>query len=477
MSDASYLAAAQGALVLSPLPKRGGAEAVVRAATWHNLIHRIGHHVPLLFAHDLGRLLSEGKPQSIGHEAADLAAAGIGPGSGIVRLLQAYRALIRDLAQTELVHRAPGLSLSNEAIAALVARILAPVLEPMGPQAARAYLSRDLPLDAGAYEIVDPPSLFAEHGAGYEEVAMRWLAERHQQVLTNAERVDLDTLRLIALFGGDASLVGPMAALDLYRVFDDPAAADVIHFSLELLPQILETKRSRGMQRFSVDGVAGIHRRGNPDQIVPTELAYPDDVFAHKVAENQLLYYGREAERETERRVHLVLIDASASMRGARAIFARGLALTLVKKLVLMGEEVQVRFFDSRLHEAIRITEKNYRLPYLLTFRSERGRNYAHVFRSLLGALSTLRKTAGRQAAVYFLTHGQCHIPVGTVEALVSVAYLYGIYVLADEISLDYLPLLQRYRVVTRDDLSQRGQRRRAALEIVEEVSGEAHAA
>ncbi len=475
--DSEYLATAHGTLALSPMPKRGGVEGVVRAAGWHNLIHRIGHHVPLLFAHDLGRLLTEGPPQGLGHEAGDLAAAGLKPGHPLLGLLQGYRAFLRDLARTELVQRAPHLRLSDEVVAALIARILEPVLEPMGTRAAQAYLARDLPLDPAHYETADPTALFAEHGGAYEEVALRWIAERRDRLVTSAERVDLDTLRLVALFGGDASLVGPSAVLDLYRVLEDPAAADVIHFSLELLPQVFETKRSRGMQRFAVDGVAGIGRRGNPDQILPTELAYPDDVFAHKVAENQLLYYGREAERETERRVHLVMIDASASMRGARSIFARGLALTLVKKLVLMGEEVQVRFFDSRLHEAVRITERNFRLPYLLTFRSERGRNYARVFRSLLSELTRLRRKSGREAAVYFITHGQCHVPIPTVEALTAVAYLYGIYVLPEGLSLDYLPLLQRYRLVSREDLSERVQRRRAALEIVDEVSEEVRAA
>ena len=49
-----------------------------------------------------------------------------------------------------------------------------------------------------------------------------------------------------------------------------------------------------------------------------------------------------------------MLVDASASMRGAREVFARGLALALAKKFSLRGGDVWVRFFDSRLHDAAR---------------------------------------------------------------------------------------------------------------------------
>ena len=56
---------------------------------------------------------------------------------------------------------------------------------------------------------------------------------------------------------------------------------------------------------------------------------------------------------ENERRVHQVLVDGSASMRGVREVFARGLALALCKRLALLGEDVSLRFFDSRLYEGV----------------------------------------------------------------------------------------------------------------------------
>ncbi len=460
-------------LVLSVLPARGGADAVARAALWHNLVHRIGHHVPLVFVHDLGRLLADGRPPRLGPDPEVLRAAGVGPGHPLLPLVMGWKALLEELAGSELCHRAPFLDLGPEAVAALVARILEPVLDALGPQAARGHLGQDLPVDARAYDLDDLPGRFAEAGTEAWVRFLRTAMDRHFQVVTSAERIDVDTLRLAGIFAGDVSLAGGLGALDLYRLLDDPAAAEVIHFSLELLPQLDETRRRRGIQQLSVDGVAGVSRRGNPDHLVPTELAYPDEVFAHKYAESQLLYYGREAKPDHERRVHLVLVDGSASMRGARAIFARGLALGLIRRLTATGEEVQLRFFDSRLHEAMRITGHDHRLPYLLAHRPERGRSYARVFQALLHEVGRLRRDAGRQASITFITHGQCHLPVSLVAELASVATLSGIYVLVDgPLALDYLPELHHHWAVTREELAEAHQRRQAALRIVGALAG-----
>ncbi|MDF1562584.1 MAG: hypothetical protein P1V51_06055 [Deltaproteobacteria bacterium] len=463
---------AYGALTLSPLPRRGGIEGVLRAASWHNLVHRIGNHLPLLICHDLGRLLVEGAPARTERNQAGLELAGLGADPGLLPHLARYEELLQRLGRTEMVQRAPSLQLSDEAVAALIARVFAPVLEAAPPAEGISRLLTDLPVDAGHYLMGDPAHLCAEHGIEPELAFLRLASEHAFRITTAAERIDIDTLRLISLFAGDDSLVGSAAALDVYQILGDPSAADVIHFSLELLPQVLETRRTRGLQRFAMDGVAGVSRRGNPDQLLPSELAYPDDIFAHKVAEKELLFYGHEADRQTERRVHLVLVDASASMRGARAIFGRGLSLTLVKKLILLGEEVEVRFFDSTLHEPARVSAHNFQIPYLLCFQSERGRNYSRVFKALTHELRRRRRLAGRGAAVYFITHGQCHVPLPVMEQLASVARLYGIFVLPDsQLTLEYLPVLHQHRVVQRQDLSESGARRRAALEIVDAVA------
>jgi len=163
-------------------------------------------------------------------------------------------------------------------------------------------------------------------------------------------------------------------------------------------------------------------------------------------------------------------------MRGAREVFARGLALALAKKLSLVGgsnADVWVRFFDSRLHPRIDLGRSARRdLPRLLSFRSQRGRNYARVFADLAVEIGRLVRDEGRDVAITFITHGTCQIPIATVKALAAQARLYGIFVLpSGPLELDYLPLLHKSQVVTAASLGRTAEKRRRALEIVEDAA------
>lgn len=149
-------------------------------------------------------------------------------------------------------------------------------------------------------------------------------------------------------------------------------------------------------------------------------------------------------------------------------MFARGLALTMAKKLTLQGDEVWLRFFDSRLYDIQRVTAGDVAAPYLLCFRSERGRNYAKVFRQLAIELRRQRSAERREIVLYIITHGQCHIPVELVQQLRAEAYLYGIFILpSSTMKLDYLDLLHRSQIVDASTLASRKGRRDRALEIV----------
>jgi hypothetical protein len=273
--------------------------------------------------------------------------------------------------------------------------------------------------------------------------------------------------------------------LDLLAVGESPEANDVVDFSLDLLPSLLETKRASGRQRFAVDGYAGLDRRGTLDSLVLTELAYDDEVFDQRFAEGEVFYHAREKQREEERRLHYVVVDATASMRGQRSTFARGLALALVKKLGLRGEDVWLRFFDSRLYEAMRArgrgrgraghggVERGLSIPWILTFRGEHGRHYARVFADLAGELERLARRERRAPVLYVVTHAECHIPLDVVDRLRAVARLYGIFMLPSRGALDlpYLDRLHTVQVVDEASLGRRTERARRALDIVEDAA------
>jgi hypothetical protein len=83
-----------------------------------------------------------------------------------------------------------------------------------------------------------------------------------------------------------------------------------------------------------------------------------------------------------------------------------------------------------------------------------------------------LARDEGREMAITFITHGACHIPLATVDTLAAHARLYGIFVLPSRpLDLDYLPRLHRSQVVTAASLSRTAEKRRRALEIVEDAA------
>ena len=154
-------------------------------------------------------------------------------------------------------------------------------------------------------------------------------------------------------------------------------------------------------------------------------------------------------------------------------MFARGLALALCKRLALLGEDVVLRFFDSRLYEGVRVSGTgSAEVPYALQFRAERGRNYARVIRQLNTELGQPRRREG-QPLVYLLTHGECQLPPEDVQQLSLRAPIYGVYILpGGPLSLPYLDSLHRIHVIDAEAISH-GRRAHKARQILDEVQGD----
>jgi hypothetical protein len=437
---------------------------LVRVASWSNSLGRVGLSVPLSVIHDVGLMLSiDTEAPKMREGAMSVAEAAFWSG--------AYLDLLRELAETELVQKAKTWKLDDQVVSVLLLRLLGPLVDRWRAQRGSYPVGQPIPLDPTLLSELGPQldTLWRTFDRSAETSFVRFLVEARLQLLTLFERIDLDTLKILGLFGTEA--VG-MDALDLLNVLESPEANDIVNFSLEIIPSVLETKRATGMQTFAVDGYAGLMRSGHLDHLLLSELAYPDDLFEQRYLENELFYYAREREQGEERRLHYIVIDASASMRGVRQVFARGLALTLIKKLTLRGEEIVVRFFDSRLHDVVRVRGGAVNVPYLLCFKSEMGRNYRRVFQQLALDLQRTLRSQRRQAVLYILTHAECHIPIDVVERLRKIAFLYGVFILpsSGDVELDYVDLLGRVQVVDKGTLDVRSKRAERALEIVDDA-------
>jgi len=433
------------------------------AVGWWNLLARLGLSVPLVVVHDFGLVIT-GATFSGGREVRR-------DGVSETPLAARYQGLLARMAQSETIAELAATPLRDDTLAVILARVVGDLyLRWHG----RSRLSAvgDLPTSAPAFDL-DRAELLRDHDPTWVLGFMQRLCEQERTLLARLQQIDPGTLRLFGLFpvdGGGADLA------DLFRVVGTAGAADVVDFSLQLLPSLLETKRRPAAQRFSIDGYASVERRGNPDALLPAELAHDDEVFAIKALSDDLLYYGHERQNEVSRPLHYLLVDGSASMRGAREVFARGLALALAKKLSLVGGsagDIWLRFFDSRLHPRIDLGRAARRdLPRLLSFRSERGRNYARVFSDLTMEVGRLVRDEGREVAITFITHGACQIPAATVKTLAATTRLYGIFVLpSGPLELDYLPHLHGCQVVSAESLAHVADKRRRALEIVEDAA------
>jgi hypothetical protein len=479
----SYLAKQVGTLALSSVAI-GNPMSVTRAAAWHNILAGMGIYLPLFAVHDLGILLTA--PRGAGGwslAARSDVLARLNVTTEQQAALGKYRELLKWISESEVIEKAASWRLRDELIGILVLRIFGDVYHRW-PYRAKATGASTLPLDPELYGGADVAAHYRDFDARPLWDFLEHLTRHSWHVYTCVEQVDLDTLRLLGLFSdknatrdrdGGEIVGGTLELPDLFVALRSPEANDVVNFSLELLPSVLETKRASGAQTFSMDGYASLERRGNLDSLVLSEFAYPEDLFDRKVVDQELYYYGHEMEREEERRLQYILVDSSASMRGQRQVFARGLALTLAKKLSLAGDEVWLRFFDSRLYDTVKVARSgSFSVPYMLSFRSERGRNYGKVFRQVILDLTRMKREARRRIVLYVITHGQCHIPVELVAALKNLAYLYGVIILpSSEVALDYLPLFDRHYVVSAEALASREGRKDRALHILSDQDQE----
>ncbi|HHH29925.1 MAG TPA: hypothetical protein ENK57_16485, partial [Polyangiaceae bacterium] len=251
---------------------------VMRAAHWHNALAKVGLAVPFWAVHDVGVLATaDGGSAVIQHRQALHASR---PPPQVQAAMEVWLDAVREIAQAEMMEKSRGWRLSDELISVLLLKILGPIYERhLGP--GRRPTAVPLPLDPELYRDVDPQlfQLFSAHDRSADTAFLSHLAEEHLRLIISVEQIDLDTLRLLGMFGAEASAASALGMLDLLNVFASPEANDVVNFSLDLIPSVLETKRASGQQTFSVDGYAGLARRGTLDSLMLSELAFDEDLF------------------------------------------------------------------------------------------------------------------------------------------------------------------------------------------------------
>lgn len=459
-----------GGLTLSSV-RTAAPMMVVRALKWYRDLARLGLHVPFFLVHDIGLLYGAPKEQlEFGERPGAEAALVRVP--RMLDLLRVYREVVAEIGKSEASERARALRLGDDLVVVILARVLGAVAQRV---TVRPPYGATIALDPEMVRAIDGQvaQLFTAMPRTFEVATLDALARAKLHVLTLADSLDLDTLRLLGMLGPESTAAGALAHVDLLAAMSSPAANDIVNFSLELLPSVLETRRTKSTGTHAVHGYAGIGNKGSLDSLVLTELAWDEDEFARRMVEQEVLYYTREQASEEARRLHYLLIDASASMRGDRQVFARGLAIALGKKLQLAGEDVFMRFFDSRLYEVQRPRPGQLPAAYLLGFKGERGRNPSRVFAQLATEIALLRAREHRDPVIHLITHAALHVPRPLIAELRRQAHLFGVFILPSggALDLDYLDLLEGHAVVDHATLQQRTARAAAATRIVDDAA------
>lgn len=478
--------AALGSLLLAAI--RPGTDALLRRAiTWARDLDRLGVDVPLPVIHDLGLIL-----------AVPLAQLTIGPRRHLTPLLRGnalqiharYVEAFRSLAADPTIEQIRAMRPSDDLIVVLLTRILG------GTTVARRVLG-----DITANDLADLerrlPALFTSVSRDAELTALGRFVDGLLRVRVLLDTIDLDTLKLLSVFGqgadagSGASAVSSIAQVELLAALSSLQANDVVNFSLELLPSVLETTRRSAPGTYAVDGYQGLTRRGSLDSMVLTELAWDDDELARRLLDDEVLFHARERSEDEAARVHLILVDASASMRGDRTTFARGVAIALAKRLELEGEEARIRFFDARLYEPFggAVTQGRGKrgtlagaLPYILAFRGERGRSPERVLRQLISELDVLRTRDRRSPVVHLITHAAFYAPRALVNEVRARAAMFGVFITPRAeghsgdraLDLDWLDILDSHFTVDQGTLTRKDDRAARGKEIVRAVPARA---
>ena len=405
----------------------------LRARRWSSELEKLGLELPAFLVADFGLLLAVPPAQrELGLPRFD----------GLERptkpsLAERYHQLVLEFSECDICREAQSLSLPDDLVVTLLAR------------------------------------LFSKFAAASESEleTIRKICDSRLYLLSVADALDLKAVELLGLLSGHLAQ-GALNVVELLAALKSPQANAIARFSLQILPSVLEPTRKAAISPHAAFGYAGISRQGSIDSLVLTELSWDDLELDRRLLEREVLYYAREHGRQETRRRHHLLIDASASMRGLRATFARGMALATAKKLLLSGDEVVLSFFDSRLYEPHPCVRGSIPVAHVLAFKGERGRNPQRVFHDLAIQLEARKRKDSRQELVHLFTHAALYIPRQTVERLSRAAATLAVFMLpsSGKLELDYLDLLHNHWVIDDAVLGAGATRARAAKRILTQL-------
>ena len=309
-------------------------------ASWLRGTTVIGVRPPLFVVQDLGTLVTQSKPQLERPKflPPDINTSG-------------YLQFLMRLSSQPLLRQVSGWDLSDSMVGVILARLLD------GINFSEDYSSFNAAdvvpfarLLAVELDRASPEQIWRDtEPATRPSLSTLLPAEAQAKIETNLRRLDADELRFLHQYGPRfAGAPDPRDLLDLFSLLDLPPAVQLsLTQMLRLIPRVSQCKSSGGAQTYAMGGYAGLTNKGNLDSLIPTELAYPEDVLLYRLLNQDALYYGRETEREKSRELIYIITHTGLDLLGDGDVLARALTLAIAQTMQRRGYEVQQSFVGS----------------------------------------------------------------------------------------------------------------------------------
>jgi uncharacterized protein with von Willebrand factor type A (vWA) domain len=166
------------------------------------------------------------------------------------------------------------------------------------------------------------------------------------------------------------------------------------------LPRFVKLKKTRSMHG---DEIAGYRLTKNIEKALPRELALPDEIFFYKLASNGFL---AKEMQSVEEGAYYVIVDKSGSMAGEKTVWARAVALALMKLAREKKRRYFLRFFDYRVYELLDDSDPKKLLKYILEVSADGGTSIDTALRTALEDLEK-HKLSKLTNTIIIITDGE----------------------------------------------------------------------
>jgi uncharacterized protein with von Willebrand factor type A (vWA) domain len=223
----------------------------------------------------------------------------------------------------------------------------------------------------------------------------------------------------------------------------------------DFMPRFTKTKKVKDKHG---DELSGYRLTKRLEEALPKELALPDELFYYKLASSGFVAKEKQTIKEG---AFYVLVDKSGSMAGEKTVWARAVALALLKLAREKKRRFFMRFFDYNVYDLLDDADFKKLLTAILTVESDGGTS---IDSALKTALQDLKKLAEYTNTIILITDGEDEVTVEPEEFKKVNATLIAVMIQGRNETLQMIAEKTGGKYM-KAELTEKG-----ALELVEEV-------